>query len=370
MPPIYPVEASEWSLDYKRCTLAELRKFIEDRRGATLGEKEAQKVGNRNKWQLTRRLHRMDLESTFPRFMELPPELRLSMYESLLIDTRERDEDGEASWNYARNRYKLHLAVLRTSKQVYLEAEPILDEQNMFGARISYQQEGSRHTGPVVGCSLTVIKPGSRFPFYQSIPSIGRSRSEPLLQNLFCKSTMGMLRMLTRLTIDLSLVTPGEDESYLYVRKACDAIASLCLSLTGLSKMEELTINIDPGDPQRSNVDLGRVLWPLMFLYTDIVVKFKGMPPIPETFMTRLTMQPWAEVSLGRQIARVRKRCNEEITKNGWDLDGLRDVEVALDDLSHFGDWFISFDDIVNLSGIWRGIRSQADVVEASRLEQ
>jgi len=181
---------------------------------------------------------------------------------------------------------------------------------------------------------------------------------------------MGMLHMLQNLTVDLSLVTPGEDESYVYVAKACDAIASLCLSLTGASKMEELTIKVEPNYPQRDNIDLHRILWPLMFLRTSIVVIFEGIPAIPETTLTHLGMMPQAEAYYGRMIALVRERCNKQIDKHGWDDDGLGGVDAAIQSLEHFGEWFISIDDIVNLSATWRGIRSQADHVEAMRLAQ
>jgi len=104
------------------------------------------------------------------------------------------------------------------------------------------------------------------------------SPEDPFLGDLFKSDAMGTLRSLTQMTINLSPVTEEDRESNEYVPRARDAIACLCLSLTGASKMKELTINIGLGHPrERSKVDLARILWPLVFLRTDIVVKFEGI---------------------------------------------------------------------------------------------
>ena len=365
MPRHKPVPASACSLDYKACTLVELRKFILDRLIIRPSEEELRKINNCNLNQLTNRLHKLDQKREFPRFMELPPELRVNVYEWLLVDAQDRNEHGNVDSSFERNRFKLHPAVLRTSKQIYSEAQPILYKQNKFGASVTYFEEGTDGPwGTTMGCLLKVVQSGRRLSFRQDLEGPSDTHS-PYLRGLFKDSAMSMLRMLTHLTVDLSLVTPGEDESHVYVSKACNAIASLCLSLTGASKMEELTIKVEAGHPQRDHVDLARILGPLMLLRTDIVVKFEGIAEVPVTFMTHLGMIPQAEAYYGRIIAGIRKRCNKEIGKQGWDITGLHFVEMVVKDLHHFGDMMISIDDIVNLSKTWKGMRTQADLAEA-----
>ena len=176
---------------------------------------------------------------------------------------------------------------------------------------------------------------------------------------------------MTHLTIDLSLATLGDDESDEYVPKARDAIACLCLSLSGASKMKELAINVSV-EPRlfRSKADFARILWPLVFLRTDIVVKFEGIDELLETTTAHPKKASHAEATYGRHIAQIRERCVEEIEKHGSDLAGLRSVEAALASMNYFGDEFVSMYDIVNLSAAWTGMRSEADRVEAMGMEK
>jgi hypothetical protein len=360
--------ATKWSLDYERLTAAELRQLIHDRMGATLDQKETRTIRNCNRYQLINRLRKLDREGSFPRFMELPPELRVSVYEFLLVDTTEQDgnEADPLMRSLGHHSSTLHPAVLRTSKQVYSEAQPVLYQKNKFRATIVYSDEEKYRWGPRPGCLLTVIQSGSRAPFRQKESYFDRS---PSLYLLFKSRAIGMLRSLTHLTLYLNLVTPGEEESDGYVPRTCNSIACLCLSLTGASKMKEQTINVEVGHPQeRSKVDFARILWPLAFLRTDIEVRFEGIAELLKTSTAGLRRDPHAEASYGRHIARIRQRCNEEIAKQGSDRVGLHDVEVALTSMNYFGDHFISMDDIVNLSAAWTGMRNKADSVEAEDL--
>lgn len=120
-----PTQAPEWLLDYDNCSLEELRASIENRTGAAVNEREI----------LAAHLRKMDQTSTFPRFMELPPELRINIYEALLVDHRARDERG---WLLGNDDCKLHTAVLRTSKQIYSEARPVLYGKNKFSVIIGH----------------------------------------------------------------------------------------------------------------------------------------------------------------------------------------------------------------------------------------
>jgi hypothetical protein len=124
----------KWQLDYDKCSLQELRTFIDKRTGSAVDAKEL----------LIAHLRRMNQTKKFPRFMELPPELRISVYEALLVDDRIRGEKGRLVGDQD---CKLHTAVLRTSKQIYSEAMPILYSQNKFSVKIGYTWEGQPALG-------------------------------------------------------------------------------------------------------------------------------------------------------------------------------------------------------------------------------
>lgn len=66
-----PPRSPTWSLNYEKCTTAELRKFIEDRTGTTLTGEQLQQVQDHGSSQLIDQLRQMDREARFPRFMEL-----------------------------------------------------------------------------------------------------------------------------------------------------------------------------------------------------------------------------------------------------------------------------------------------------------
>lgn len=350
-------------------TAAELYKLVQDRIGATLSEKDNRKLQTYSRRRLIKRLRKLDQERPFP-FMKLPPELRVSVYELLLVNTIEVDQRYSYAWNIITEGSgygnTLYPAVLRTSKQIYSEAMPVLYKQNKFNAKIVYHRRGdpSRRRSMFDGCNLMLVGPGGRHVYHQIM------WCNPVLNRLFEHSrAMGMLRGMTHLSIKLDLVPPEERSSQWYISQSCDALASLCLSLTGTSKMKELTIEVIPEDLESSKVDLAHILWPLMLLRTGIVVRFKGLATVPDTALARLTMESTAEASLGSKIAEIRLGCHEAIKTGGKGMDGIKSVEAALRDLSHFGKWLLHIDDIVGVSAKWKGIRSQADFIEASRLE-
>lgn len=74
--------------------------------------------------------------------MELPAELRLAVYELLLVDTGlgEKRRNREINnYDYIGGRSKVHpaVALLRASKQVYSEARPVLyNKGNKVGGKV------------------------------------------------------------------------------------------------------------------------------------------------------------------------------------------------------------------------------------------
>ncbi|KAK3066396.1 hypothetical protein LTR53_017281 [Teratosphaeriaceae sp. CCFEE 6253] len=104
---------------YDRCSAAKLRKFVEDRTG--------EKVPKMDKVCYVQRLVALDAQWTFPRFLALPPELRIKIYEHLL---RLRDSKLRPF------RTVCAPAILATSSEIQNEAEDVLYCENTFDIRI------------------------------------------------------------------------------------------------------------------------------------------------------------------------------------------------------------------------------------------
>lgn len=78
-----------------------------------------------SKSEMVSHLKTLDTQRTFRRFMDLPPELRLNIYQRALL------VDGQESG-------KNHSALLRVSKLIHRESEPVLYYENTFCIQIKY----------------------------------------------------------------------------------------------------------------------------------------------------------------------------------------------------------------------------------------
>ena len=126
-----------------------------------------------------------------------------------------------------------------------------------------------------------------------------------------------------------------------------------------------------------TDTSLAFILWPLLFLRTEVVVKIAGASAVAVVEVKELaglSMDPAEERHFGRQIADVRRFCSAEIEKRGWKnrykssdwLDGLRKVERALNRVDHCYICLIRLDDILNLSALWERVRGEADRVDGA----
>jgi hypothetical protein len=357
------MQAPVWFLDYTKCSLAELRKFIKSRTITKLSTTAHWKLNVQGRLHLVVRLRQMDQDATFTRFMELPPELRVSIFESLLVDKRVWDEEN-SDWLVSYDDYKIHPAVLRTSKQIYAEAAPILYDQDKPHITIESVLERTwRHRSSA--WALSIIHPGRRFPFHQKMSTVG---CVSVLHRLFTCSTMETMRAMKTLTVSLNLVTP-QDRRLAPLVDARNAVATLCLSLTGASKLEELTIKLSSERSQISDLDLARLLWPLILLQGHITVKFEGIPGLPMGNMSANNDERTGQVKVPKlytehsfcdRIAKVGVRCREAREYHGFDGYHLSDLPKALDG-SEAG---MEVADIVNRSSKWRDMQGYIDHLE------
>jgi hypothetical protein len=179
---------------------------------------------------------------------------------------------------------------------------------------------------------------------------------------------MRMLRTLTHLTIDLDLVTPrGKPESAEYSIKAGSLMKGLCLSLSGASRLAELAIKVKPGDQDSSDVDLVQILWPLLLLRENVIVKFEGITAGQEKRLTEGGSDPEIEAAtFGQQIALVKHLCNIELDRPGWEdrswsFHGMREADMALYALKRPGKQLLCLDDIANMSSVWKGLQRETN---------
>lgn len=303
--------------------------------------------------------------------MELPPELRINTYEALLVDNRARDEKG---WlKNDRNACKLHTAVLRTSKQVYAEARPVLYGQNKSNVMIGYTWKGPRPGSAQLGrdrIGLRVVRPGARFSYHKLIGSA--DCPSPLELSLL---RWPMLRGLKHVTVDHGLITresPSDDSSddssddwdppIAYAVRAREAMTAVCLGLIGACKLEQLTIKVTFEDSQTSDADLGEILWPLIFLRSDIVVTVEGVSEVlqrersadyEERARKKALISHQKRTALVSLIAKVRKRCAE----------GNDEIMEFLAKLTPLGVW-VDTTDIVNSNLKWRTLQSKVDALQ------
>jgi hypothetical protein len=182
--------------------------------------------------------------------------------------------------------------------------------------------------------------------------------------------------MLTRLTIDIDLVTPwGKPRSREYSTEASNAMKSLCLALAGASKLQELSIVVRPGEQDSSDVDLAEILWPLLVLRSGIAVNFEGITGDSGKTSRRYEGSPEIDAAFCRRIALVRRLCNSEFERPGWEercwvFHGLRDAEKILYALKAPGKKVLCLEDIVNMSPVWKAMRREIDRVEATSAKE
>lgn len=239
------------SLDYNSCDAEELCDFIQSR--ATLTATSIHKL---SKLEMVTHLESLDTQQTFYRFMDLAPELRLNIYQQALRI------DGEESKN--------HTALLRVSKLVYREPEPVLYCDNSFHLKLGHA---------VV--KISVSESWERH--WHLSDASGWSRNSPYSYT-YSPIRIDMLLGLRQLTMRLcDLVGEREGERYTgpgpsqYQPWTCYSLTTVCLMLSSASRLRTLTItNVPPQGTSWNVHQLAQLLFPLSFLPEPARISVEG----------------------------------------------------------------------------------------------
>jgi hypothetical protein len=336
-------------LRYGKCSHAELRRFLKDRTGVDFDRKT-------NRVRLTARLRELDRNMTFPLFNELPPELRLRVYDLLLAPDEELGEPTQTHPSDPRG--VIHTALLRTSKAIYTEAKPVLYNGKRFKAALKFVQSGY--------WKLEVECPGRNLRYTDA------SRDNVYTWVLHCKAMTSIFRGLKRLTIKVDL---GQSAGNANGWKACRIITRLCLFMCGDSTLEELTFSLVPhdGSSKVAVSMLPHIFWPTILLRSTVVVRFEGVSNILGFQQSEQSLQPahserkfqramlptGTAEGMCKLVAEIRRRCEAARIKACSDeaiiptpIDRERD---AMSDSSPTSGRFSIYKRAVTRKGIWVG---------------
>ena len=341
-----PLSAPTASLDYNKCTSTELRTFIRNR--SSLKPSDSEELVHFQKSHLMARLEMLDRYPRF-KFLQLPPELRLEVYQYILV-ARNCEALGDGG-------QVIETSLLRTCKLVYEEAAPILYGETEFTVEITFPSDSwLRSSNYFRTCSLR----DDRYPKGRHYIGMTRLRRPKTNSNSlgfptsFEKRTIhvascacfDVLRKVRHLTFFVSRGPLG----------ASRVLAVLCTILSGASKLAKLTIILDAD--RSSEFDLTRLasdIWSVALLRSDVELEITSevkvaSPKIAEGYGIlrsmlgeyRDVLRSWPYHGLeppGDVISEARKR-EARMTEDGRvDLISMRHVESMLDEL--MGSWGI-----------------------------
>lgn len=316
-------------LDYSKCSPAKLRDFIRARTTVGASENELKQW---RKPSLVTRLRTLDKRITF-RFLDLVPELRLQVYEHVLVKPNHTASGRRAPANGA--------ALLRTCKLVHEEAEPILYRDNKFSASIGFykdpndsnDEEGACECGPKCreNHHIELVRPGRVHSYIHS----EHSRVYWWIWTLAscnyrvtsCQS-FHIFRSVRHLTLRLG---------------SCDSdtqtkLARLCLLLSGPSQLKKLTVAIHQRHTILDTQALVEVLSPIALLNLNVELELADGSKSLQTELhkSRKTLRAFPSLklkSLGDRIASTRLEVEHSLGGYSAHWHRVRSVDWSLEDI-------------------------------------
>jgi hypothetical protein len=235
------------SLNYRSCTGRELYDFMQNRTTLT-----AAAIRKLNKAEMISHLKTLDTQRTFRRFMDLPPELRLNIYQRALL------VDGQQSG-------KNHSALLRVSRLIHRESEPVLYCENTFCLQIKYP----------ITFSMVVLGACESVWDLRSIKAGVELTRTPI--------KMDMLLGLRHLTMRMCDLKYYKGDEYTHARLGKHPfwlyrmLTTACLMLSSASRLNTLTITNAPLEGAAWDVNqLAKLLFPVVFLNKTVAIRLDG----------------------------------------------------------------------------------------------
>jgi hypothetical protein len=233
------------SLDYRSCSIDDLRTFVQNRTTLT-----AAAIRKLNKVKLVSRLKRLDATRTFRHFMDVPPELRLDIYQRVLFIDGHGDRKNRS-------------ALLRVSRMVHSESEPVLYCVNSFCATLDDQ------------VTLVVSETWrSKWNMRQYCRNI-TPRDVP-----HQSTSVDMLLGLRQMTISMTGTLAHTSSLLLNSSSAVPAnrqLVAICFMLSSASRLKTLVIsNLPSQDTTWNDKRLTELLYPVTFLHKNTTVRVEG----------------------------------------------------------------------------------------------
>jgi hypothetical protein len=295
------IKPRRWYFKYGGCTHAELVRFLQDRTGTTVGINM-----KTSRARLLSRLRQLDRNPTFPHFLDLSLELRLRVYEHLLAPDKELRELSGTQTPLPKD--QIQTAVLRTSKAIYNEAEPVLYKANHFDAVLT-----GVPGAPRPNYTFQLERPGCVLPYSDDSD---KKMWAWVFKPGMMRRISPMLSGIRRLTIKLDL---GQTPDNTQAQYASAIITRLCMMMCGDTKMTELIFSLHSQDKNSSVTAsmLPQIFWPIILLRSDIVVRFEGVSKVAGSQQLgndgreaeRALLPPGTAEAMCKLVAKLRRRC-------------------------------------------------------------
>jgi hypothetical protein len=218
--------------------------------------------------------------------------------------------------------HNIETAILRTCKAVYIEAEPVLYNENSFTVAINFkaaentQDNGGDSSSCIHYHYISITRPGhsDRYFFFQDDDFAGR-------RGRFSDNIIG----------------------------AQEVIAALCMILSGRARLKTLRIILLPSHAGLEKKDLAKICWPLVFVNVPVKFWFEKHDVAVDEKLHEVAKGSYAESQVWRRlvdsyphrgpiapgflIAFSRARAARLVKQHNKDWDYLRNIDVMMSEI-------------------------------------